>query len=217
LETGTQFFHFNLASATFTEVRPRQADGSLRPLGLLKNGRLCFQASTNGAAVPDLHLEAYDGDRFVPFKLPPPDSSPGDTLSTLFAAQNGDLWISGDRGTAWYHEQRWRTFTSTDGSTPESVVAFAESADGKIWCATQDKVWAFSGRDWSAVRVGFDRVNALIAARDGSLWVGTESGLYRFFQGAWSRMAPTRASLAGPSASFTRMSAAASGSAPRTV
>ena len=114
-----------------------------------------------------------------------PDPSPGANLSTLFAAQNGDLWVSGDRGTAWFHDQKWRTFASTDGSTPESVVAFAEFADGKIWCATPDKVWAFDGRNWSAVRAGLDRINALIAARDGSLWVGTDSGLHRFFQGAW--------------------------------
>jgi signal transduction histidine kinase len=185
LETADHYFQFNPAAAAFTSVRSRPPAGSLKPLGLLKNGRLCFQTLDAGATEASLRLETYDGARFVPLALPPPERSPGANLSTVFAAQNGDLWVSGERGTAWYHDQKWRTFASNDGSTPESVVAFAEFADGKIWCATPDKVWAFDGKNWSAVRVGLDRVNALIAARDGSLWVGTDSGLYRFFQGAW--------------------------------
>ena len=185
LEAGDQCFQFNPAAATFTSLRSRHPAGLLKPLGLLKNGRLCFQTSSDGAAEPNLQWETYDGTAFSSVNLPPPESSPGGNLSTLFAAQNGDLWVSGDRGTAWYHEQRWRTFAATDGTMPDSVVAFAEFADGRIWCATPDKVWAFDGRNWSAVRMGLDRVNALIAARDGSLWVGTDGGLYRFSQGAW--------------------------------
>jgi signal transduction histidine kinase len=146
---------------------------------------LCFQTLEAGAAEQTFRLEAYNGARFEPLALPLPEPTPGSIFSTLLAAQNGDLWLGGDRGTAWYHDQKWRTFASTDGSSPESVVAFTEFADGRIWCATPDKVWAFDGRNWSAVRVGLDRINALMAARDGSLWVGTDGGLYRFFQGAW--------------------------------
>ena len=185
LQVGDQCFQFRPAAATFTAVRSSRPAGSLKPLGLLKNGTLCFQTLSDGQAERDFHLETYDGVRFGALNLPPPESSPGGNLSTLFAAHNGDLWVSGDRGTAWFHELRWRTFASTDGSTPESVLAFAELTDGKLWCATQDKIWAFDGRNWTAVRVGLDRVNALIAARDGSLWFGTDGGLYRFFQGAW--------------------------------
>ena len=110
---------------------------------------------------------------------------PGSNFSSLFAAQNGDLWFSGERGTAWYHDQKWRTFASTDGSAPDSVIDFAESTDGRIWAATQERVWGFDGRNWTVVRTGLDRINALIAARDGSLWLGTDSGLHRFFQGSW--------------------------------
>jgi len=179
LEAGDQCFQFNPTGAVFTAIRAESPRGSLRPLGLLKDGRLCFQIMEGGSVEQTSRLEAYDGTRFELLALPPP------SLSALFSAQNGDLWLSGDQGTARYHDQKWRTLTSSDGSSPVSVVAFTEFADGRIWCATADKVWAFDGRNWSAVRVGLDRINALLAARDGSLWVGTDSGLYRFFQGAW--------------------------------
>ncbi|MCX6925994.1 MAG: ATP-binding protein, partial [Verrucomicrobia bacterium] len=159
--------------------------GPIRPLGMLKDGRVCIRTSGAGAAEKNFRLETFDGERFEPLSVPPPEPLPGSSLSSLFAAQNGDLWVSGDRGTSWYHDRKWRTFTSTDRSTPESVVGFAEFADGRIWCATQDKVWSFDGRNWSVARAGLDRVNALLATRDGSLWLGTDSGLQRFFQGTW--------------------------------
>jgi signal transduction histidine kinase/ligand-binding sensor domain-containing protein len=185
LDAGDECLQFNPESAAFTAILAKHPAGPLRPLGLLKDGRLCVQTLDTGAAEQNFRLETYDGASFEPLTVPPPDPSPGSSLSSSFAAQNGDLWVSGDRGTACYHDQKWRTFASTDRSVPESVVGFAEFADGRIWAATQERVWAFDGRNWSIVRAGLDRINALLAARDGSLWLGTDSGLQRFFQGAW--------------------------------
>jgi signal transduction histidine kinase/ligand-binding sensor domain-containing protein len=184
-EAGEQCFRFHSESGAFSAVRHGPPAGPVKPLGLLKDGRLCVQTLRAGAPEQQYSLEAFDGAGFQLLSVPPPDPSPGSSLSILFAAQNGDLWVSGERGTACYHEQKWRTFAATDRSSPESVVGFAELADGKIWCATADKVWAFDGRNWSAVRAGMDRINAFIGSRDGSLWVADESGLHRFFQGAW--------------------------------
>ena len=185
LEAGEQCLQFHPDRGTFSAIRRGPRAGSTKPLGLLKDGRLCVQTLSVGAPEQQYRLETFDGASFQPLSVPPPDPAPGSSLSTLFAAQNGDLWVSGDRGTACYHDQKWRTFASTDRSSPEAVVGFAELADGKIWCATADKVWAFDGRNWSAVRAGMDRINAFIGTRDGSLWVADESGLHRFFQGAW--------------------------------
>ncbi len=185
LAAGDQCFQFDPASAAWTAIPAKPRAGPLRPLGLLGDGGLCVQTLSPDAVERNLRLEAYDGVSFEPLSVPPPDWPRASNLSTLFAAQKGDLWLSGDRGTAWYHDQKWRTFDSTGGSSPESAIGFVQFADGKIWCATQDKVWAFDGRNWFAMRVGLDRVNALIGSRDGGLWAATDGGLHRFFQGAW--------------------------------
>jgi signal transduction histidine kinase len=185
LEAGGQRLRFHPESGTFSSVPHEPFAALVKPLGLMKDGRLCVQILSPGALQQQFLLETFDGSSFQALPVPPPDPSPGNSLSTLFVAQSGDLWVSGDRGTACYHAQKWRTFISTDRSSPESVVSFAELADGKIWCATADKVWAFDGRNWSVVRPGMDRINAFIRTRDGSLWVADESGLHRFFQGAW--------------------------------
>jgi signal transduction histidine kinase len=185
LQAGDQCLQFHTDSGSFRAVLPSPPAGSLKPLGLLKDGRLCVQIPSGEAPAQRYRLETYDGATFEPLSVPPPEPSLGPGLSTLFVAQNGDLWVSGDHGTACFHDQKWRTFTSTDKSSPESVVGFAELPDGRIWCATPDKVWAFDGRSWSAMRVGMDRINAFIGTRDGSLWVAGDSGLHRYFQGAW--------------------------------
>jgi signal transduction histidine kinase/ligand-binding sensor domain-containing protein len=185
LQAGDECLQFQPESGAFSPVLPGRPVGTLKLLGLLKDGRLCVQILSSEGPESHYRLETYDGAKFEPLSVPPPAPSPGASLSMLFAAQNGDIWVSGDHGTAWFHDQKWRTFTSADKSSPESVVGFAELADGKIWCATADKVWAFDGRSWSAVRVAMDRINASIGTRDGSLWLAGDSGLHRLFQGAW--------------------------------
>ncbi len=185
-EAAGQCWQFEPGKGVFSPVRREPSAGPVKALGLLRDGRLCVQAPGGDASRQGSRLEIYDGARFAPLAVPPPEPSPGSAISTLFTAQNGDLWVSGEHGTAWYHEQKWRPFISNDGSSPASVVSFAEQVDGRLWCATQDKIWAFDGRNWSAMRVGLDHINALAGTRDGSLWVATESGLHRFFQGAWT-------------------------------
>jgi signal transduction histidine kinase len=185
LQGGDQCLQFNPGSGAFSQVLGEPPAGLLKPLGLLKDGRLCVQIRSGEAPEQHHNLQAYDGVKLEPLSLPDPDPSPGASLSTLFAAQNGDIWLSGDHGTACFHDQKWRTFPSTDRSSPEAVLGFAELADGRIWCATADKIWAFDGRSWSAVRVGMERINAFIGTRDGSLWVGGDSGLHRFSQDTW--------------------------------
>src|SRR5207245_10064866 len=102
-------------------------------LGLLKDGRLCVQKFAPEASSSDtiLRLELYDGARFEAFADPPSAALIGRNLSVFFAAQNGDLWLSGERGTACYHEKKWRAFVSSDKTTPEAALSFAEWPDGK--------------------------------------------------------------------------------------
>ncbi|MGO8926829.1 MAG: ATP-binding protein [Limisphaerales bacterium] len=185
LQAGDECLQFQPESGAFSLVLSGPPVGTLKPLGLLKDGRLCVQIASSDAPEQHYRLETYDGAKFEPLSVPAPDPPLGASLSTLFAAQNGDLWVGSDRGTACLHDQKWRAFISTDRSSPESVVGFAELVDGRIWCATADKVWAFDGRSWSAVRAGMERVNGFIGTRDGSLWIAGDSGLHRFFHGAW--------------------------------
>jgi len=146
-------FQFDPGRKTFSALSERNTHRNV--LGLLKDGRVCLaRLASETAHVNAPYLEIYDGSRFESFPDPPTDPLLANNLLSFFTAQNGDFWLGGERGTALYHDKKWRVFSSNDKSTPESVLCFAEIADGKIWCATSDKVWEFDGRNWSAVKRG---------------------------------------------------------------
>ena len=160
----------------------------MKPLGLLRDGSLAVQSWHSEAATGKLttcYFDRFDGVQYQPLAEPPPDPDTVGICSTLFAARNGDLWLSGDKGTAWYHEKKWRAFPVSDRAVPDAVLLFTELADGRIWCATQNELWEFNGHDWSSMHAGFDHINALHCARDGNVWVADDAGVHRYFQKVW--------------------------------
>jgi len=186
LNAGGQLFRFQPADGSFSSVEYRETPvRRWNALGTLKDGNLCVQSFVPDVADPDHRLESFDGIKFVALSEAPPAPLLSASLSTLFLARNGDLWLGGDEVVSWCHDNKWKVFASSDKTTPDSTSGFAELADGRIWCAAHDKIWEFDGRNWSTQRGGFDRINAMIRAHDGSIWVASNNGLYRFFQGAW--------------------------------
>lgn len=185
LDAGGHSHSFNPESGLFGTGLPVRNDvRHVKPLGLLPNGNLCLQSWNSPTATGELnpcYFDEYDGVQCKPLADPPPDG----VYSTLFAARNGDLWLGGDRGLAWYHEKKWRTFPLSDRTVPEAVLGFAELTDGRIWCATQDRLWEFDGRNWSAGYSGYDHINALLCDRGGSVWVADDAGVHRFVQKVW--------------------------------
>lgn len=125
----------------------------------------------------------------APFPLPEEIKSRTE-WKAHFIAKNGDIWLGGMHEIAWRHRDSWRIFSSTNQIGPEEVVGFAEAQDGRVWCATPDKIWGFDGKNWLALRGGFDRINDLCGARDGTLWVATDNGLHRLVQKAWIANGP---------------------------
>jgi len=185
IEVANQLLKFQPAQGTFTNLGLRARGERFKALGPLKDGRVCVQHfATEFGTVP--HLELFDGERWEPLLEAPPAEC-GPELAVLYAAQNGDLWLSGDKATAVSHAGKWRVFASADRSAPVAAVGFVEATDGKLWCATADSLWEFDGHNWFVNRAGFDRISSLCCTRDGSVWVGANSGLHRLLasQGAW--------------------------------
>ena len=207
LDAGDQLFQFRPGSGVFNSntdgergggtpaaatsvfgfiAIPPDTDGRrFRPLGLLRDGNLCVHSFNPAASQAEDRLEFYDGTKFQSFPNPPPATVLAGGLAVFFATQNGDLWLSGNQGIAWCHDRKWRMFSPSDKNSPGPALGFAELADGRIWCATRDRIWEFDGRNWSTVRAGFDHINALLRTQDGSVWVACNSGMHRFCRGAW--------------------------------
>ncbi len=160
----------------------------VKPLGLLRDGSLAIQSWNSESATAKLttcYFDRFNGMQYQPLTETPPDPETVGVCSILFAARNGDIWLSGDKGMAWYHEKKWRAFPVSNRAVPDAVLFFTELPDGRIWCATQNELWEFNGRDWSSVQAGFEHINALQCARDGSVWVADDAGVHRYFQKIW--------------------------------
>jgi len=186
-DSGGQLFQYDPASGSLRVLALPAGCDQARILGRLKGGDLCLQLSSTQTKTNDslYRVETFDGQKFEAFVESGPEEMEQNSFSLLFTAQNGDLWFGGDQGVVWVHEEKWESFLGKDKASPEGALDFVELPDGRLWCATPDKIWEFDGRSWSAVRSGFDRINRMVRTRDGSIWVASNSGLYRFFRGAW--------------------------------
>ncbi|MGO9199498.1 MAG: ATP-binding protein [Limisphaerales bacterium] len=180
LNAGGRLFRFEPAKG-FSLVWATQSGARCKILGTLKDGAVCVQTSAPAGANQSYGLEiSSDGAHFEPFPDAPSQELLGGEFTVLFAAQNGDLWLSGEQGIAWFHDKSWRVFFSSDQTTPGSALAFAEVGGDRTWCASEDRVFEFDGRNWPVVRGGFERISGMVRTRDGSVWVASGSGLYRY-------------------------------------
>ncbi|HEV2695084.1 MAG TPA: ATP-binding protein [Verrucomicrobiae bacterium] len=117
--------------------------------------------------------------------VPPPELAGVADWKISFTNLTGDVWLGGGNHLAWRHHGQWRVFASTNQIGPENPVAFAGASDGRVWCATPDRIWEFDGHDWLATHEAPGAVHALTVTRDGALWVATAHGLLRFAHGVW--------------------------------
>jgi signal transduction histidine kinase len=85
----------------------------------------------------------------------------------------------------WRHDDKWQSFVPFGDTTPAMAIGFIEMPDGKIWCATDDELWQFDGKNWLLLRSGFNHINGLSQTHDGSVWLASNSGLFRYYQDAW--------------------------------
>jgi signal transduction histidine kinase/ligand-binding sensor domain-containing protein len=183
-ELPGQIARFDMDPARTEAVAPGQSGPGLKPIGLLKDGRVCCATLPSKDSNQRNRLEAFDGTNFQPLPIFVPEAAAASKLSCLLATQSGDLWLAGDFGTACLHG-RWTVFPASERGAPEGVRHLAELPAGQIWSASREKIWSFDGKNWSLVRAGFHHLNAMLCARDGGVWLGKDSGLARFIKGHW--------------------------------
>jgi signal transduction histidine kinase len=183
-ETPGQIARFDMDPARAAVVASGPGAPRLKPIGLLRDGRICYATLPAKDSSQRNRLQAFDGTNFQVLSISVPPPAAAADLSCFLVTQSGDYWLGGDFGTAWLHG-RWTVFPASDSSAPQGICHLAELPAGQIWSASREKIWGFDGKDWSLIRAGFNHLNAMICARDGSVWVGDNNGVARFIKGHW--------------------------------
>jgi signal transduction histidine kinase/ligand-binding sensor domain-containing protein len=178
VEEGGKLFYFQHENGAFQPFLPRDGRQFI-VLGYLPVGSLCLYIPGEKA------FEEFDGVQIHRWKDAPAINDPDADFTTLFSARNGDLWLGGKNGVFWRHDDKWQSFTSFGDMAPAMAVGFVEMPDGKIWCATDDELWQFDGKNWLLLRSGFNHINGLSQTHDGSVWLASNTGLFRYYQDAW--------------------------------
>ena len=125
------------------------------------------------------------------------------TVRSLIAAANGEVWAASNSGVHWFHEGSWVTMTAEDGLPDGAVFDVLEDRDGRIWAATSAGLsarHADADRDPPETLVPPD-VNTTEAPPSGEMRVAFE-GVDRFRHTRTGRLVYSHRLDAGPWSPF---------------
>jgi signal transduction histidine kinase/ligand-binding sensor domain-containing protein len=175
---------FDMDRTRAVAVIAEQEGSWLKPIGLLRDGRVCYATVPSQDSNPRNRLQTFEENHFQSLPTLLPQLAAASDLSCLLATKSGDLWIGGEFGTAWLHG-RWTVFPTPEKDLSHGMSHLLELPNGQIWSASPEKIWGFDGKIWTLIRAGFNHLNAMICDRDGDVWVGDDSGVARFSKGQW--------------------------------
>ncbi|HEX6383942.1 MAG TPA: two-component regulator propeller domain-containing protein [Anaerolineae bacterium] len=117
------------------------------------------------------------------------DGLPGDTVTALASAGNGDLWLGTTAGLAripaevvsvFAFEQIER-FGIVDGLPGERILALAIGPDDRVWLGTDTGLAVLAGDSIETITtaegLADNQIRSIAIATDGAVWVATPSGV----------------------------------------
>ncbi len=156
--------------------------------------------------------------RVLAFYTTPPPSAVRPYTAYIFADQTGRIWISSQDGLfvlkpgpindqAELPPRQFvenignklpakageiGKFTTTDGLNGQIIKAFQQTADGRIWIATEGGLTVFDGdkfRNYATENGLGEFLNCIAADGQGNLWMGSLSGVFKLVINGFSTFA----------------------------
>lgn len=128
-------------------------------------------------------LVRFDGITFKIFNRRSAREIRNNSITALFAAKDGSLWIGTfGGGVTVYKEGRFKNYNRDNGLSNNFIWAITEDREQAIWIGTTGGgLVRFKDNMFSTYRekdgLGNDIVKAVLEDSSGTLWVGTEKGL----------------------------------------
>jgi serine/threonine protein kinase/ligand-binding sensor domain-containing protein len=171
------------------EAQGLPADAFVRSVAFATDGTI-WLGTSNGLAVTDRQTitQLINSDE---------TGLPSNFISTIFAASDGSLWVSGDTLLSRrLPDGTWEVFGVGDPFPDEysTVYDLTEDSYGRIWVGTDNAgAYIYNGGEWTNFSGGdlpTDTVNSITVAPDTSVWVGTTWGAARFDGVEWAFFGP---------------------------
>ena len=125
-------------------------------------------------------LFRFDGVQFERFD--PPNGFPATSISTLYAAKSGGLWIGFRYGAVSFLDGDSVThYGEAQGLPTSTVFRFAEDREGTLWAATFTGLIRLKGDRWKRLDPTWQlpgrQARTVFVDASGTLWVATERGV----------------------------------------
>lgn len=130
-------------------------------------------------------LLTFDGLRFERFQPRDGDLLPQRSVSSVFAARDGSVWVgfSGSGGVCRIRNGRVVDYGTDEGLGDGRVTALVEDADGVMLAATADGLFRFFEGRWqpftTAHGIPAGPVHSLLRDRAGAIWASTNGTVLR--------------------------------------
>jgi ligand-binding sensor domain-containing protein len=127
-------------------------------------------------------LYRFDGEVFERYQPQSGDPFPVNSVGSLLALPNGDLWIGFSSGTiSLLRTGRVTDYTTRNGLPAGGIWSIAQDRDGTLWAATHAGLARLEGSRWKEVGKDWNfpagLVRTIFLDRQGTLWVSTEDTL----------------------------------------
>ncbi|HEX3746913.1 MAG TPA: two-component regulator propeller domain-containing protein [Bryobacteraceae bacterium] len=134
-------------------------------------------------------LFRFDGVSFEHYAPAAGPAFPSQTVLSLLAMPNGDLWIGyTDGGASLLRQGTNVNYGAATGLPLGRVYAFARDSGGVLWAATDGGLGRFDKGRWESVGAdwGYPGKTAhyVLTDRQGELWVASEKALFFLRQGS---------------------------------
>jgi signal transduction histidine kinase/ligand-binding sensor domain-containing protein len=124
-------------------------------------------------------LYRYDGIRFAPWEAVSGERLQHSTVSSLYVANDGALWMGfGSGGVSQLHGRRLTNYLPGAGLASGGILAIAQTRDGSIWAGGQYGLSKFEQGRWTQIGNEIDYpapgAQAILTDKDGCLWIVTD-------------------------------------------
>jgi hypothetical protein len=131
----------------------------------------------------DQHLLRFDGNQLQHFNPSINATKRGLIKQMLTPAQDGGLWIGGDK-ICHYDGHHFTYYTEADGLSSEPVMCLSEDRRGRLWVGTSNELMRYEAGTWSSISLSDTGqptpITCLAEDGQGGMWIGSLGCLYHF-------------------------------------